>query len=110
MNRNSRIAAAFLAGLVLLAGELRAQPDAFWCGARLIRERMAAADIVSRCGEPDATRVVEEPIYGTGAGGQRVRVGTRVTEYWTYDRGSQRFPARVTVRDGVAEQIELLRR
>ena len=87
-----------------------AQPDAFWCGSRLIRERMAAADIVDRCGEPDAIRIVEEPIYGPGASGTRVKLGVRVTEYWTYDRGTRRFPARLTVREGIAEEIELLRR
>ena len=101
--------AAYVAASILLSQPAAAQPDAFWCGSRLIRERMAAADIVSRCGEPDATRVVEEPIYGTGRGGRRVKVGVRITEYWTYDRGTGRFPARVMIRDGVAEQIELLR-
>ena len=102
--------AAYVTASVLLSQPAAAQPDAFWCGSRLIRERMAAADIVSRCGEPDATRIVEEPIYGTGRGGGRVKVGVRITEYWTYDRGTGRFPARVMIRDGVAEQIELLRR
>lgn len=105
-----RALAAVITTSSLAVSSALAQPDAFWCGSRLIRERMAAADIVARCGEPDATRVVEEPIYGTGAGGRRVKVGVRVTEYWTYDRGTGRFPARVTVREGIAEQIELLRR
>lgn len=110
MTGHSPIATVIVAGLLLPAGELHAQPDAFWCGARLIRERMAAADIVARCGEPDDVRVVEEPVYGTGPNGRRIEVGVQVTEYWTYARGTRQFPARVTVRDGVAQQIELLRR
>jgi hypothetical protein len=96
--------------LSLTSAPSGAQPDAFWCGSRLIREGMAAADVITRCGEPDTRRVIEEPVYGSGAGGRRVRVGVSITEYWTYDRGTGRFPARVTVREGVAEQIELLRR
>jgi len=106
---NSCITTVTIGALLLLAGDSRAQPDAFWCGSRLIRERMAAADIVARCGDPDEIRVVEEPVYGAGAHGQRIEVGVQVTEYWTYARGTGRFPARVTVRDGVAQQIELLR-
>jgi len=97
------LTAAFLPGLAL------AQPDAFWCGSRLIRERMAAADIVARCGQPDAIRVVEEPIYGTDTSGQRIQIGIRHTEYWTYRRGTGRFPAQLMVRDGIAEEIELIR-
>ncbi len=103
------VVAAYVVASVLLSQSAAAQPDAFWCGSRLIRERMAAADIIRRCGEPDAMRVVEEPIYGTRRGGRRVKVGVRITEYWTYDRGTSRFPARVTIRDDVAELIELLR-
>jgi len=106
----SRITTVLIAGTMLLAGDSRAQPDAFWCGSRLIREGMAAADIVARCGNPDDIRVVEEPVYGAGANGRRIEVGVQVTEYWTYARGTRQFPARVTVRDGVAQQIELLRR
>ena len=109
MIRISQIAAAFIAGLVLLAGSVRAQPDAFWCGTRLIRERMAAEEVIKRCGNPDATRVVEEPIYATNPSGHRIKVGVHLTEYWTFSRGTRQFPARLTVRDGVVEEIELVR-
>ena len=94
--------------LSLAADGAIAQRDRFWCGQRLIREGMAITEIVSRCGEPASIEVVEEPIFAWHAGGGRTQTGVAITEYWTYDRGSGRFPAKLTVRDNVAERIELL--
>ncbi len=102
--------AILLAAIWLGAGPAQAQPDAFWCGTRLIRERMRASDILDRCGPPDSKEIVEEPVFAWRPGGGRVQTGVMITEYWTYDRGSGRFPALLTIREGVAEQIELLRR
>jgi len=107
MVRPALIAAAIAA--LLLLGRAQAQPDAFWCGTRLIREGMGVADIVARCGEPAAIRRVEEPIYGW-RGRDRVKIGVWVVEYWTYDRGSRRFPARITVEEGIATEVALLSR
>ena len=102
-----RLAAVLLA---LAADAADAQRDRFWCGQRLIREGMAVSEIVSRCGEPASIEVVEEPIFAWRPGGGRTQTGVAITEYWTYDRGSGRFPARLTIRDNVAERIELLLR
>ena len=96
--------------LALAANAVYAQPDRFYCGQRLIREGMAASEIVRRCGEPASVEVVEEPIFAWRPGGGRVRTGVTTTEYWIYDRGSTRFPARLTIRENVAEKIELLSR
>lgn len=99
---------AFL--LALAADAVYAQPDTFYCGQRLVREGMRASEILDRCGEPDSKEIVDEPIMGWAPGGGRVPIGVTTTEYWTYDRGSGRFPARITIRENVAEEIELLRR
>ena len=109
MKRNT-YGLVFLALLWLASTLAHAQPDAFWCGQRLIREHMRASDILDRCGQPDSKEIVEEPIYAWRPGGGRVQTGVAITEYWIYDRGSGRFPARLTIRDDVAEHIELLRR
>ncbi|NNC63981.1 MAG: DUF2845 domain-containing protein [Gammaproteobacteria bacterium] len=108
MTNNYRLVS--LAVLWLAAVSAPAQPDAFWCGQRLIREGMRASDILDRCGEPDSKDIVEEPIFAWRPGGGRVQTGVTVTEYWLYDRGSGRFPARLTIRENIAEQIELLTR
>jgi len=102
-----RLAAILLA---LAADAAYAQPDRFYCGQRLIREGMAVPEIVRRCGEPDSVEVVEEPIFARGPRGGRVQTGVTTTEYWIYDRGSTRFPARLTIRENIAEKIELLSR
>lgn len=108
MTNNYRLGS--LAVLWLAAVSAHAQPDAFWCGQRLIREGMRASDILDRCGEPDSKDIVEEPIFAWRPGGGRVQTGVTVTEYWIYGRGSGRFPARLTIRENIAEQIELLTR
>lgn len=99
-----------LAALWLWTVPGQTQPDAFWCSTHLIREDMRASDILDRCGEPDPKEIVEEPILAWRPGGGRVQTGVTITEYWIYDRGRGRFRARLTIREGVAEQIELLRR
>ena len=112
MTRRSRPAfraSLCLAALGLAAGLAHAQPDTFWCGNQLVREGMAAAEIAQRCGEPDAVELIEAPIMSRNLNGTYHQVGVRVVEVWTYDRGSRSFPARITVEDGVATEVELIR-
>ena len=92
----------------LAAAPIHAQPDAFWCGTHLIREGMRAEQIVERCGQPDTVEVLEEPIMARRQNGSRFQVGVKTTEFWTYDRGTVRFPARVTIEEGVATEVALL--
>jgi len=37
------------------------------------------------------------------------KIGTTVTEYWTYDRGDQAPPVLVTIRDGKVRSIQVVR-
>jgi Protein of unknown function (DUF2845) len=98
-----------VAVLWLVAGLGHAQPDAFWCGTHLIREGMQAAEVRQRCGEPDSVDELQEPIMGRRADGALFQVGVKVTEFWHYDRGPRSFPARITVEDGIATEVALLR-
>lgn len=99
-----------LSALSLAAGLAHAQPNAFWCGTQLIREGMAAAEVIERCGEPASVERIEEPIFARNVSGGAHQIGVKRIELWTYDRGAGRFPARITVEDGVATEVELLRR
>ena len=40
--------------------------------------------------------------------GSRFQVGVTKIEYWNYDRGSRRFLARLTIKEGLVTKIELL--
>jgi Protein of unknown function (DUF2845) len=84
--------------------------DSFRCGTNLIREGMPAAEVMEKCGGPDSVEAVSEPIMARRPNGSTYQVGIATTEYWTYDRGSGRFPARLTIKEGAVSEIELLSR
>lgn len=92
----------------LAAGPIHAQPDAFWCGTHLIRDGMRAEQIAQRCGQPDTVEVLEEPIMAQRQNGSRFQAGVKTIEFWTYDRGTGKFPARLTIEEGVATKVALL--
>lgn len=97
-----------LISLAMVPGGLWA--DSFRCGAHLIREAMPIAEIQTKCGMPAAVDAVTEPIMAHRADGSPYQVGVTTTEYWLYDRGPNRLRARVTVKAGIAEKIDLLSR
>ena len=105
--RNSSSMLGLLAALALAAPAANAA-DTFRCGARIIRKGLASAEIKRRCGEPQSVEHLQEPIMATRPDGTRFEVGTKTWELWTYEREYGKFPARVTVEDGVATAVELL--
>ena len=108
MNRLLAAAMAAVLGCQLLVSV--AEADSIRCGAHLIQEGMAAAEIVEKCGQPTAIETVEEPIMARRPNGTTYQVGITTTEYWRYDRGPRLFPAQLTIEEGVATKIELLSR
>lgn len=84
--------------------------DSFRCGNYLVREGMAAAEIREKCGEPTTVETIVEPVMARRSNGTLYQTGEAVTEYWLYERGSGRFPARLTISEGRATAIELLSR
>jgi hypothetical protein len=46
----------------------------------------------------------------TRPNGTQFRIGVKVIEYWTYDRGNGRFPVSIRIEDGSAKTIEFLPR
>jgi hypothetical protein len=102
-------AASCLAALGLAGGVAHAQPDTFWCANQLVREGMAATEIARRCGEPDAVEQIEEPIFARNVNGGTYQIGVTIIEIWTYDRGTQRFPARIKIDNGIATEVALIR-
>jgi len=108
MIRAKLSSALYATAIWLAAGPIHAQPDAFWCGTHLIRDGMRAEQIAQRCGQPDTVEVLEEPIMAQRQNGSRFQAGVKTIEFWTYDRGTGKFPARLTIEEGVATKVALL--
>jgi hypothetical protein len=69
---------------------------------------MASKEIREKCGKPDLVRTIEKPILARAAAGGTIQTGVEVTLLWYYERGSNQYVARVTIRDAMAEEIEIL--
>lgn len=100
MRRRMIVVAAVLAAGTAQAGET------IRCGRWVVDETATVGELVSKCGEPASKRLVEEDILVKNPDNTRRKVGTTVTEYWTYDRGSRSFQLLVTIVDGKIRSIE----
>ncbi len=96
-------------GLVV-AIAFAAQADTIRCSTALIREGATVLRIRENCGEPATIESAMEPVYAQRPDGTPYQAGTVRVEYWYYDFGSRRNPVRMTIKGGVAEKIERLRR
>ena len=107
MRNSVRISVVALLALPwLAAGPVRA--DAFRCGSSIVREGLTAMEIEDRCGKADLIRTREEPVYSRLENGASVQVGTSTTHFWFYERGPNQYVAKITIRDSLAEKIDLL--
>lgn len=82
------------------------------CGSWVIDESATVEELVRKCGEPASKRLEEQDVRvrspNDGASNTR-KIGTTVTEFWTYDRGSQASPVLVTIMDGKIRAIERIK-
>ncbi len=89
-----------------------AHAETIRCGSSLVDESATVEELVRKCGEPASKRFQEEDIRvrtpNDGNSNTR-KIGTTVTEFWTYDRGTQAAPLLVTIRDGKIRSIERIR-
>ena len=90
-----------LCGSPALADDLR-------CGSHIVRKGMTSGEILQKCGEPDLTRKVETPVFVRVEGGGTRQTGVEITLLWYYERGANQYVARVTIREKIAEAIDIL--
>lgn len=100
MCRRMIVLAAVLAAGTAGAGET------IRCGRWVVDETATLEELVQKCGEPASKRLVEEDVRVKNPDNTRRTVGTTVTEYWTYDRGTRSFRNLVTIVDGRIRSIE----
>jgi hypothetical protein len=97
---------ALLVGALLAASPALA--DDFRCGTRLVSTGMTSTDILERCGRPNLIRKVKAPVFVRLENGATIQTGVEITLLWYYDRGPGKFVARVTIREEIAEEIDIL--
>ena len=104
MKRHHRLLAVF--SLFALSAPA-ALAENFRCGQWIASPDMSVGELLGKCGAPDSKTVTEEDVYGPSASGKgRVKVGTTITEVWTYNRGSQASAMIVTIVDGEIRSME----
>jgi hypothetical protein len=106
--RHEWIAAiAFAFGIVNLA-----HGETIRCGSWLVDASVTVEELVRKCGEPASKRYEEQDVRvrsPNDLNSSTRKIGTTVTEYWTYERGTQAAPVLVTIVDGKVRSIERIR-
>jgi hypothetical protein len=83
--------------------------DTFRCGNLLVSEQSSIAEIISRCGAPTRKESSEVRPTARNMNGTLRQLPVVRTEVWTYDRGKDAFPMRVTIVDGKVTAVEIAR-
>ena len=99
-----------LAMIGVLVAPVASQAEPIRCGTGLIQEGATALEIREKCGEPTTVERTSTPVYELLTDGTRYQVGVVPVDYWYFDFGTRQFPVRMTIKDGIAEKIELLTR
>jgi len=79
------------------------------CGSSVVDESVSVDELVRKCGQPASKRYEEQDIRvrtPNDLASNTRKVGTTVTEYWTYDRGSHASSVIVTISDGKIRSIK----
>jgi hypothetical protein len=76
------------------------------CGRWVVDASVTIDELVKKCGKPASVRSEEADLRAMGPNGGMIKIGTSVTEYWTYDRGTQAAPVIVKITDGKIRSIE----
>jgi hypothetical protein len=87
-----------------------AHSETIRCGSWLVDDSVTVEELVRKCGEPASKKIEEEDVRVRSSYDSSTRIiGTTVTEYWTYDRGTQAAPVLVIIIDGKIRSIERIR-
>jgi hypothetical protein len=87
----------------------QAHGETIRCGSSVVDESVTVDELVRKCGQPASKRYEEQDIRvrtPNDISSNTKKVGTTVTEYWTYDRGSHASPVIVTISEGRIRSIK----
>jgi hypothetical protein len=100
------------AAAVVVAIATPVHGESIRCGSSVVDESVTVEELVRKCGEPASKRSEEQDVRvrtPNDLNSNTRKIGTTVTEYWTYDRGDQAPPVLVTIRDGKVRSIQVVR-
>lgn len=60
------------------------------CGRWVVDSSATLEELLKKCGQPASVRLEESDLRAMGPNGGMIKIGTSITEYWTYDRGTGR--------------------
>lgn len=93
-------------GLLLLAFALPAMADTFRCKSAFIRVGDEQSYVYAKCGEPTTKESITEDVVAVVPRGGTKVMGTATRHIWRYKKGSQRFVAVLTFKEGVLKTLE----
>jgi len=94
---------AFVAGALCANA---AFADTLVCrSGKIVEPGMTTVEVIDRCGAPTSKESKIEDVRAKGPQGGSVKVGEAVTEFWRYERGTQKPAAVLTMRDGKVVSI-----
>lgn len=94
-----------LAAIATCFGMTAHASDSMRCGRWVVDSSMDPAELLAKCGEPDSKRVEESDVRTRTVSGGMAKIGTQITEYWTYKRGPQGLDMLVVIVDGKIRSI-----
>jgi hypothetical protein len=94
-------------GILAALGSIgTAGADSMRCGKWVVNEESSPAEILEKCGEPQARETTEQDVIGRNALGNPIKLGVQVIERWRYQPSSRSLPMLVTIVDGQTRSIE----
>ena len=100
------------AAVVMVAMATPVHGETIRCGSSVVNDSVTVEELVRKCGEPTSKRSEEQDVRvrtPNDLNSNTRKIGTTITEYWTYDRGAQAPPVLVTIRDGKVRSIQVVR-
>lgn len=86
-----------------------AYADTLRCGSSLISTGAQLSYVLDKCGQPDTTQEITEPVLAQRPNGTAYEVGTTTRLIWTYRRRSGEFPAVLTFEGGELKKLEFIK-
>jgi hypothetical protein len=94
-------------GSVAMGIAADAPAESMRCGPSIVNETTSVAELLAKCGEPASREVQSEDVLARNPDtGFTRKVGTKITERWTYQRSNQSLPMAVTIVDGKVIRLE----
>lgn len=94
------------AGIAMFATHGAHAEETLRCGRWLVNSSATVEELLAKCGSPTSVREQEEDIRALGPKGGMIKMGTAVTHYWTYSRGSQAAALVVTIKNHKIHSIK----